>query len=187
MNALLFRTSPSVFSCFLILRVKLALFFVATTKEISLSPNIHLYNLALYFFGNANPNLLYFICLQYTHSESNVLFDLWERMETTATTNNSDNQNGRKQRTKKQITLALNIVTHLFPGHRHVFDWLIKLSTIPLGDVIDRGLWVRVAVTYVVNYGTLEDEMMLLVQCAKINPYNSEVIKILSANVQSWT
>ena len=108
-------------------------------------------------------------------------------METTATTNNSDNQNGRKQRTKKQITLALNIVTHLFPGHPHVFDWLIKLSTIPLGDVIDRRLWVRVAVTYVVNYGTLEDEMMLLVQCAKINPYNSEVIKILSANVQSWT
>ena len=93
----------------------------------------------------------------------------------TETTNNADNVNVEQQ-TKDRFSLAFNIITHLFPGHSQVFDWLVKLPTIHLGD-IDRGLWVRVAVTYVVNYGTLEKEMMSLVHCAKINPYNSEVCK----------
>ena len=85
----------------------------------------------------------------------------------------------RGKPTKEKFALALRIVAKLFPGHQHVFDWLVELPTIPSDDddkEMNQRLWVRVAVTYVVNFGTLLQEMLSLVRSAKMNLYNSEVL-----------
>ena len=109
-------------------------------------------------------------------TDSHILFDMWERMQSGHSTNAASDD---------KFTIALKIVANLFPGHQHVFDWLVRHVPSNMISKDQSALWVRVAVTYVVNYGTLQD-VLTLTNFVNANVNNSQVCHFCLFYTELW-
>ena len=89
-------------------------------------------------------------------TDTNLSYETWDSMA-----NN----------TEEKFSLGLHIVNQLFPGHQKVFLWLLTQTP---DKMIDKEIWVRVCVTYVINHGSMRDLVSVVYSLSK-NEHSLEV------------